>query len=177
VWSTGATTQTIVVVGDGASSYSVTVTDTNLCDSALDTFGPVQDCTGGGQLDPPSDPDNPLSVTPLKVLNTDGDLWLVDWNALATRYNVYTNPLATFDVAGDEYGSPDGPVAGTCAIVPFPVDNGDGTANLTFDLPDDSWFLITVAGESAGSESTTGADSAGTERSTVPIAGWTLCGP
>jgi uncharacterized delta-60 repeat protein len=31
LWSTGATTQTIMVIGDGATAYDVTVTDTNGC--------------------------------------------------------------------------------------------------------------------------------------------------
>ncbi|UCF81376.1 MAG: PKD domain-containing protein, partial [Acidobacteriota bacterium] len=43
LWSTGETSRTIVVVGDGVSSYDVTVTDANSCQGS-DTYGPLQLC-------------------------------------------------------------------------------------------------------------------------------------
>jgi hypothetical protein len=155
----GATTTAIVVPGDGVTVYDVLVTDNNGC-TATDIWGPVQNC-GGPQPEP--------SLT----MNIDGSQHVVvPHDPATTRYHVYTNPFATFSVAGDEYGSP----AGVC-LVPFTPDVPVlGEATVDYVLPSGQWMLITAATDSPGSESTVGVDSAGTERSTVGT--WApMCGP
>jgi hypothetical protein len=117
----------------------------------------------------------PLDEVELRAADPAGGSWLIlVHDPAATRYNVYYNPLTSFTQPFDDMYDNAGTVATEC-VAAF-VDNGDGTATVTPTVPlDDSWLLLSAATETAGSESTVGADSAAVERSTVGT--WTMCGP
>jgi hypothetical protein len=147
--SDGAKTQTVQVPCNTVGDYIVTVFD----GTCFGTSPPenVTNCTcpGGPQPEP--------SLT----MNVDGSQHVVvPHDPATTRYHVYTNPFATFNVAGDEYGSP----AGVCLVPFLPDVPAPGEARVDYVLPAGQWMLITAATDSAGSESTVGTDSAGTER-------------
>jgi hypothetical protein len=164
LWSTGAKSQAIEVPCGTGTEYTVTVQDGNGC---LGTSSPpytVCEC--------------PVQLDELEVRADDlaGGSWLIlVHDAATTQYNVYVNPLSTFGVAGDEYGSPDGAILPSACDVGFTPSGGSATVDYPGDFPDDSWIVITAATVSAGSESTPGYDSAATERNTVGT--WTMCGP
>jgi hypothetical protein len=162
----GETTQTIQVDCNTAGSYTVTVEDANNC-FGTSPAEDVSNCTCGAVIPQPE---------PALTMNIDGTQHIiVPHDAATTQYHVYRNPFTTFDVAGDEYGSPDPVTALTCSV-PFAPDLPVvGQATVTYDLPAGEWMLITAATDTPGSESTVGVDSAGTTRSTVGA--WTMCGP
>jgi PKD repeat protein len=154
LWSTGVTTQTITVVGDG-TTYSVTVTDTNGCQG---TDSATPDCSV--LCGEPSATDISPAVPPLAVTTTG--VVAVEELGCASGYVVYENALGTW------YGTP-----GRVCVSAFSP-NGDGTVTLTgYEVPVDSWIVVGSA--NAAGESSVGRDSAGAERNAQP--GWPPPGP
>jgi PKD repeat protein len=157
MWSTGATTQTIAVAGDGAS-YSVTVTDANGC-SGSDGHTTL-DCT----VPPPepSDTDTAPADPPLEVINIAGTQTDVEDVAEATHYVIY------WDALGDYYT----PTRNGCTEASG-SGAAPGTVRLDWAIPDNAW--VAVAAANAAGESSAGRDSAGAERRTIGT--WPAQGP
>jgi PKD repeat protein len=136
-WSTGATTQTIAVTGDGAS-YSVTVTDANDC-SGSDGHTTL-DCTVPPSE--PSDTDTSPGDPPLQIPDVGAAQVVVEEIAEATGYVVYRNAIGTW------YGDP---VRSSCLAGGVPT---GGTVTLDYPVPDNSWIVVAAA--NAAGESSAG---------------------
>ncbi|MFC2172919.1 hypothetical protein ACFLU6_09865 [Acidobacteriota bacterium] len=101
---------------------------------------------------------------PLRVTKAPGSLNVAKVpNAVA--YNVYADVIGSWYFPTQAKGS-------VCTITTW-IDNGDGTINLDYPIPDDSWFVVTASTPCA--EGPAGDNSAGTERTTMGV--WELCGP
>jgi len=148
------------------SPQSVTVTATSTSAAVADTYGRVSElCTGTGWEAPPElVSDQPSGEPPLLVLPSRLGLRLeVDSDSLT--YNVYADALGSWYAPRDRKGS--------VCTVPDWTDNGDGTLDLDYEIPANSWILVT--GSNGCGEGLAGPDSAGTERTRMGT--WIRCGP
>ncbi|UCF81106.1 MAG: hypothetical protein JSV08_01400 [Acidobacteriota bacterium] len=147
LWNTGAKTRTIVVAGNGASSYSVIVTDGDGCQGS-DSHGPVQDC---GAPSPPGECSGP-GEPPLIFTSVTNLTWELD--AAATVYNLYRGDVALLPDYGD------------CYQADLPSNSFDEAASPPAGA---TWFYL-VSAENGNGEGPLGVDSDGVER--VPT---TIC--
>jgi len=148
------------------SPQSVTVTATSTSAAVANFYGRVSElCTGDGWEAPPElVSDQPSGEPPLLVLpNRQGLRLEVDPDSLA--YNVYADALGSWYAPRDRKGS-------VCAVEDW-TDNGDGTLDLDYEIPPNSWILVT--GSNGCGEGPAGPDSAGTERTQMGT--WIRCGP
>jgi len=121
-------------------------------------------CDGPGWVAAPGPVSHiPLGEPPLLVIPRRGRLRL-ESDAAALAYNVYADALGSWYAPRDRKGS-------VCAVKDW-TDNGDGTLDLDYEIPPNSWILVT--GSNVCGEGPAGPDSAGTERTQMGT--WIRCG-
>jgi hypothetical protein len=102
---------------------------------------------------------------PLRVLDRTSSSLVVEKEPGAVGYNIYSDALGSWYSPAPGEGS-------VCGATDW-TDNGDGTVTLDFDVPDNSWVVVTAS--DACLEGPAGASSDGMERSDNPS--WQSCGP
>jgi hypothetical protein len=102
--------------------------------------------------------------SPLLVNEHDNTV-VVEHDPGVTAYNVYADAIGSWYSPSPAEGS-------VCGITDW-TDNGDGTVTLSYEVPDNSWIVVT--GSDACRESSAGTASDGTLRTTS--GNWPTCGP
>jgi hypothetical protein len=101
---------------------------------------------------------------PLQLVDRSSTSLVVEEVPGATAYNVYADTIGSWYSPTAEEGS-------VCGITGW-TDNPDGTVTLTYDVPENSWIVVTASNECH--EGPTGSRSDGTQRS--EIGAWAMCG-
>jgi hypothetical protein len=113
---------------------------------------------------PPEVSDVRAGAPPLRVSLTPAAGLILENLPEASAYNVYADWIGSWYFPAPFKGS-------LCHFRSW-TDNGDGTIRLNYDVPANSWIVVTAS--TPCNEGPAGPDSAGTERSTQ--GSWQLCG-
>lgn len=106
-----------------------------------------------------------LSGEPPLLVNKQDDTLVVEQDPGVTAYNVHADALGSWYSPSEEEGS-------ICGVTEW-TDNSDGTVTLSYEVPENSWIVVT--GSDACRESSAGSASDGTARDASPD--WPTCGP
>lgn len=106
-----------------------------------------------------------LSGEPPLLVNGHDNTLVVEHDPGVTAYNVHADALGS-------WYSPSAAEGSVCSITDW-TDNGDGTVTLSYEVPDNSWIVVT--GSDACRESSAGTASDGTLRTASGT--WPTCGP
>lgn len=102
---------------------------------------------------------------PLRILDSSESALVVEADPDALAYNVYADTLGS-------WYSPTAAEGSACSLASW-TENGDGTITLDYDVPENSWIVVTAS--DACGEGSAGLASDGSERFTS--GSWPACGP